>query len=91
MSKYLPVIAVEREKLQQQLRAIHGVKVGTHVRFPHAELGPFIIRKDRLEALTAEDQNKLREQAHLTAGTKPENTQAQKLKKGFKRLFGGLK
>lgn len=90
MSKYLPAAAVAQEKYQQNIRAIFGVKAGTHMRFPDAEKGPFIVRKDKLAALGPDAQALLAKQAHAAAGTKPA-TRAQKLKRGFKRLFGGAK
>ncbi len=86
MSKYLPPSAVAQETYMQQLRANHGVKAGTHIKYPHAENGPYIFRKDRLEALTPEQ----RQLMEKFSGTKPDST-VKKLKRGFKKLFGGIK
>lgn len=54
MSKYLPVSALQREAVMHQKRLHHGLNVGTHVRYPDAELGPFIIKQSLLGTLGKE-------------------------------------
>lgn len=43
MSKYLPQKAQQHEFNMQLKRREHGLKVGTYVRFPDAEKGPFVL------------------------------------------------
>lgn len=86
MSKFIPASAVTFEKYQQQLRAVHGLKLGTHIKFPHAENGPFILRKDKFDALTPEQLASIQAQLPM-----PQPTVVQKLKRGFKKLIKGVK
>lgn len=90
MSLYIPERIVLREKWQQTLRALHGVKIGTHSKFPDLETGPFIIRNDKLEQMSAHDKTMLEIVANQNSVEKKE-TQAQKIGKKFKKLFGATK
>lgn len=49
MSKFIPYASVYREWTQQQKRLDHGLKTGTHVRYPDPNTGPFILRKEVAE------------------------------------------
>lgn len=54
MSKYLPHAAVVREQMQHLRRLNYGLKVGTHVRYPDADKGPYILKKSVVEKMQIE-------------------------------------
>ncbi len=86
MSKFIPASAVAHETYQQMLRAKHGVKAGTHLLYPNADTGPYVIRKDKFDALEQATKDVLMN-APQPAPAEPESG----FKRGFKKLFGGIK
>jgi hypothetical protein len=54
MSLYMPARVVYAEMKQQELRRIYGVKIGTHIKFPNPDKGPYIFRKDHFDKLDAD-------------------------------------
>lgn len=53
MSKFLPPTAVLNENNQHMKRLRHGLKVGTHVKYPDPEKGPYVLTKKLVERMKA--------------------------------------
>jgi hypothetical protein len=51
MSKYLPYAAQVKEYNMQEKRRAYGLKVGTYVRWPDAEKGPYIVLANKFDEL----------------------------------------
>jgi len=90
MSKFIPASSVQHEMVMQEQRRQYGVKLGTHIRYPDSEQGPFIIRKDKFATLTSEQKLAIKTQgeAILQQLKAPKPTLMKRLKKAARKMLG---